>query len=109
MKFLFPPAGWIMFFNLDEAYGGAEVFGFKSGHPEAIDPHRIFETKAVLYDNIHRNVLSSVLSPYHKEDFCRFLKRKFPEYEGFVVMASYYPSVISKPLRKLYEPQYICR
>jgi len=108
-KFLFPPAGWIMFFNLDESYGGAEVYGLKSGRPEAIDPHRIFETKAVGYDNIHRNVLSSVLSSYRERDFCRFLRRKFPEYEQFLVAAFYYPSVIKTPNKKLYQIEYVCR
>jgi hypothetical protein len=109
LKFLFPPAGWIMFYNVDEGYGLAEVFGVRHGNPEFIDPHRIFETKAVLYDNIHRNVLSGVLSSYYGPEFCRFLKRKFPEFENFYVTAVYYPSVIKTPDKKLYQLKYVCQ
>ena len=28
---LFPPAGWIMFFNVDRSYGFAEVYGLRAG------------------------------------------------------------------------------
>lgn len=98
-----------MFYNVGEEYGLAEVFGVKNGSPEWIDPHRIFETKAVGYDNIHRNVLSSVLSPYYRGDFCRFLERKFSGYDDFYVMAAYYPSLIKAPGKKLYRLEYSCR
>lgn len=108
MKFLFPPAGWIMFYNVDETCGFAEVYGIKNHHPEKIDPHRILATKAILYDNIHRNVLSSVLYESARPVFCRFLNRKFPEYEEFVILAAYYPSVIKEPGRKLSRVQYTC-
>lgn len=109
LKFLFPPAGWIMFFNVDETYGLAEVYGIKDTQPELIDPHEILETKAVLYDNIHRNVLSTVTHFYYKKTFCQFLQRKFPDYDSFVVVAVYYPSVIKYPGKKLYQPIYQCR
>lgn len=108
IKFLFPPAGWIMFFNVDESYTMAEVYGVKNGRPQLIDPHDIFQTKAIGYDNIHRNVLSSVLYPQRKEDFCGFLKRKFPFYDGFLVAAVYYPSIIKEPAKKLYKVMYQC-
>ncbi len=109
LKFLFPPAGWIMFFNVDDTYGSAEVYGQRDGRPELIDPHQILETKAVLYDNIHRNVLSGVLSSNHQRNFCQFLKKKFPEFESFAVAATYYPSVIAKPQEKLYKIIYVCQ
>ena len=108
LKFLFPPAGWIMFYNVDEVYGGAEVYAMRDGKPELIDPHRILNTKAVLYDNIHRNVLSGVLSTHQRRDFCRFLGRKFPEFKHFAVAATYYPSVIKAPKQKLYQIVYTC-
>ena len=108
IKFLFPPAGWIMFFNVDEAYGGAEVYGLSQGQPQLIDPHKILETKAIGYDNIHRNVLSEVLSPYRARSFCGFLKRKFPEFNEFTVVATYYPSVVKEPQQKLYKTMYVC-
>ena len=109
LKFLFPPAGWIMFYNVDDSYGLAEVYAVKNNQPTLIDPHRIFETKAVLYDNIHRNVLSTVLASYHRRSFCRFLKRKFPDFDAFLVMEAYYPSMIKTPDKKLYKVEYICR
>ncbi len=108
MKFLFPPAGWIMFFNVGESYGLAQVYGVKNHHVEEIDPHRIFETKAVLYDNIHRNVLSGILDSFQKPAFCKFLNRKFPQYDEFLIIGSYYPSVIKEPGRKLSRVQYTC-
>ena len=109
VKFLFPPAGWIMFFHVDETYTMAEVYGVKNGEPQLIDPHRIFETKAIGYDNIHRNVLSSVLYPQRKEDFCRFLRRKFPDYESFLVPVVHYPAVVKEPTKKLYRVMYQCQ
>ena len=63
LPLLFPPAGWIMFFNVDQTYGFAEVYGIRNGTPTRLDPHAILETRAVGYDNIHRNVLIGVLAP----------------------------------------------
>jgi len=97
-----------MFFNVDAGYGGAEVYGVKGGQKDLLDPHDILETKAVGYDNIHRNVLSEVLSFYHGPAFCRFLRRKFPEYEQFAVVAVYYPNVAENPKEKLYRTVYVC-
>ncbi len=108
-RFLFPPAGWIMFYNVDETCGFTEVYGVKDQHPELIDPHQIFETKAVGYDNIHRNVLSTVLVAPYRKYFCNFLKRKFPKFDEFLVTAVEYPSVIQTPEQKLYKVMYICR
>ena len=109
IKFLFPPAGWIMFYNVNETCGFTEVYGVKNGQPIFIDPHKIFETKAIGYDNIHRNVLSTVLMrPYHRH-FCNFLKRKFPGFDEFLVTAVEYPSVVKAPKQKLYQVVYICR
>ena len=31
LRLLFPPAGWIMFYNIDPHYGFAEVYGVKDG------------------------------------------------------------------------------
>lgn len=109
MRFLFPPAGWIMFFNVDEVYAGAEVYGLKNGSMQLIDPHDILKTKAIGYDNIHRNVLSTVLDRYDQAAFCSFLKRKFPDFDSFMITAVYYPSVIKTPDKKFYRPAYQCQ
>ncbi len=97
LTFLYPPAGWIMFFNVDRAYGFAEVYGVEAGRSTLLDPHDIFETRAVLYDNIHRNVLISVLSPYDGPRFCRYLSRKFPQYGGFTVVYAEHSDLIERP------------
>lgn len=108
VKFLYPPAGWIMFFQVGEGDGRAEVYGRKGSDGELIDPHRIFATRWVGYDNIRRNVLITVLSPHYQGDFCRYLQRKFPEYEGFLVMEAYTPSVSKQPDQVLRRLAYRC-
>ena len=90
---LFPPAGWIMFYRVDASYGFAEVYGIRDQQPIQLDPHEIFQTWAVGYDNIHRNMLISVLAPDRAEGFCRFLRRKFPSYDMFAVAYGEYQDV----------------
>ena len=97
LPLLFPPAGWIMFFNVDRSYGFAEVYGLRDGEPILLDPHDIFETSFVGYDNIRRNVLISVLDGHRAGSFCRFLHRKFPGYDGFAVVYAQYPDLIETP------------
>lgn len=144
LALLFPPAGWIMFYHVDQSYGVAEVYGMRSGQPFLIDPHQIFQTKAVGYDNIRRNVLVSVLSPSfvgsaeqctalsrsnqheywiavlqgicgHPSDqavetlpFCRYLRRKFPDYDAFAVVYAHYPDLIASPDRVVHQVAYRC-
>ena len=109
LKFLYPPAGWIMFFNIDRSYGFAQVYGIRQGKAVEIDPHAIFETRFVGYDNIRRNVLISVLSPSHGPSFCAYLHRKFPEYDGFAVVYSLYPDVVDHPDDIRSQLAYQCR
>ena len=98
LPLLFPPAGWIMFFNVDQGYGFAEVYGLRRDQePSALDPHDIFATQAVGYDNIHRNVLVGVLHQAYAPTFCRYLRRKFPSYDGFAVVYAQYPDVVDAP------------
>ena len=108
VKFLYPPAGWIMFFQVDRSYGYAEVYGITGGQPTLIDPHKIFETRAVLYDNIRRNVLVSILSPHVAPRFCHYLRRKFPSYESFAIVQAVYPDVAEKPTEVLRGVTYRC-
>lgn len=93
VKFLFPPAGWVMFFNVGNGFGATQVYGLKDGRQQTIDPHQILQTREIGYDNIHRNVLSTVLTPGLREDFCKFLKRKFPYFDGFWVTYINYPAL----------------
>ena len=109
VKFLFPPAGWIMFFNVDDGYGQAEVYGVKDGRAQFIDPHQILTTRAIGYDNIHRNALSTVLSRDLSQNFCAFLKRKFPYFDSFLVTYAQYPSLIERPFEKMQSIAYECK
>lgn len=97
LQFLYPPAGWIMFFNVDRSYGYTEVYGVREGRAELLDPHAIFETRFIGYDNIHRNVLIAVLSPHQAQPFCRYLRRKMPQYEAFAVVYAAYPDLMEHP------------
>ncbi len=98
LKFLYPPAGWIMFFDVDRSYGFAEVYGLAPGQPSVLlDPHDIFSTRFVWYDNIRRNVLVGVLAPHHTPRFCAYLGRKFPQYGAFAVVQGHYPDVVGHP------------
>lgn len=105
---LFPPAGWIMFYRVDASEGRAEVYGLRDGVSELLDPHRIFAMRFVWYDNVRRNVLSSVLDRHRRPAFCRFLARKFPEYPEFVVVYVRYPSVVERPRWPLRYGVYQC-
>jgi hypothetical protein len=108
MKFLFPPAGWIMFYNIGDKFGYAAVYGVKNGMPELIDPHQILETRAIGYDNINRNALITVLTPGEIPSFCPFLKRKFPYFEKFLVTYIEYPHLSEHPFEKLQTVAYTC-
>ena len=108
LPLLFPPAGWIMFFNVGKAYGFAEVYGLRGGEPVLLDPHGIFETRAVGYDNIHRNMLVGVLDRYDAPAFCRYLRRKFPGHESFAVVYGQYPDVVNRPGQVLRQVAYLC-
>lgn len=99
LPLLFPPAGWIMFYQIDRGYGFAEVYGLREAQPVKLDPHDIFENKPLGYDNIHRNVLVGVLSGHDARRFCRYLRRKFPAYDRFAVVHAAYPDLIATPNR----------
>lgn len=107
-KLLFPPAGWIMFYRVDEWDGRCEVFGLKGGRRKPIDPHRIFADRYVGYDNIRRNILVTALEGPYAREFCRYLHGKFPEYEAFEVDEVVVPSVLERPQRNIDRPAYKC-
>lgn len=108
-RFLFPPVGWIMFFNVDDQFGTPQVYGRRDELTQAIDPHDILRTRTIGYDNIRRNVLSEALEQGNRPSFCAFLERKFPQYESFSVNYLYYPSLSRDPGLKIERPVYECR
>lgn len=107
-KFLFPPAGWIMFYNVDETYSYVDVYGKRGEHIHPIDPHDIFRTRTIGFDNIHRNVVSVVSGEEAVRPFCQYLKWRFPDYDDFVVVAVYYPSLIQEPHTRWQRALYRC-
>ena len=111
LKLLFPPAGWIMFYEVNKSWSTAEVYGLKDGQekPDFIDPHRIFETRFVGFDNIRRNIMVNALDPRMSNQFCTFLKRKFPEYAHFQIALAGYPDLVKeRPAKKYLKPIYQC-
>ena len=108
VKFLFPPAGWIMFYNVDDSYSFVEVYGFRGEKLQLLDPHDIFRTRTIGFDNIHRNVLSSVGDRHLAKSFCRFLNYRFPVFDRFVITSVYYPSITKEPYKRLQEVLYQC-
>ena len=100
-----------MFYRVDVYSGSAEVYGIRAAvsEPELIDPHRVFATRWLGYDNIHRNILIAALDPRRGPSFCAYLARKFPQYESFVVAKVVVPEVTAVPQRVLRQGVYRCR
>ena len=108
LKFLFPPAGWIMFYNVDDRTGYAQVYGLRKGAVQLIDPHEIIRTRFIGFDMVHRNVLSEVLLPGVRKDFCNALQKQFPEFEKFIITAVDYLSLIRSRFERTETPVYQC-
>ena len=108
LKFLFPPAGWIMFFREEDHFETVEVYGIKNGRPQLIDPHLVFKTRPIGYDNIHRGALFSVVSKVMAPQFCGYMHHKFPYFEDFLVTYVAYPSVINEPFNRQQYGLYQC-
>lgn len=106
---LFPPAGWIMFFQVGESTGSVEVYGVKDGQPQLLDPHDILPVKTIMFDNIHRGILGNVLTSGYEQAFCGYLKRKFGYFDEFWVTAVHYPSVTQTPYQRYQRVMYTCR
>lgn len=108
VKLLYPPAGWIMFFNVGAGHGYAQVYGVKEGRTQAIDPHDILLTRSIGYDNINRNALITVLENGMAQPFCDFLKRKFTYYDSFIVTYVHYPNRSARKYERLEQARYQC-
>lgn len=108
LPMLFPPAGWIMFYHVGDGAGGIEVYGIRGGTPALLDPHAIFETRYILFDNIRRGMMFSSAEPGRSWDFCNYLRRKFPEYPDFAVTQYQVPSLVKATQRKTQAVLYRC-
>lgn len=108
VKFLFPPIGWIMFYSIGDSFGHRQVYGVKKDRLQLIDPHDIFRTRTIMFDNIHRGILTSASSPVHARQFCRFLEYRFPYFDNFMIVTEYYPEMCTEPYKKLEKVEYKC-
>ena len=108
LMLLFPPAGWIMFYRQPDSDGFTEVYGVREGDVQRIDPHDIIQVRTIGYDNIHRNILSEIADARMKPKVCRYLQRKFHDFDAFVVTIVYYPSFSKTPHRKIQKVLYQC-
>jgi len=106
-KFLFPPAGWIMFYNVGPQASGVEVFGIKDGAPQIINPHDILETRYLGFDNIRRGGLSAATD--YPQDFCRYLRRKFSYFDSFFVTVVFYPDPVENRQKQMRRVLYQCK
>ena len=100
-----------MFYEVGDSWSTAEVYGLRPGEmtAERIDPHRIFTTRFVGFDNIHRNIMVNAISDHPIPQFCSYLKRKFPEYTKFgVVLAGYSTLTKENPPKKRMRMLYEC-
>ena len=109
IKFLFPPAGWIMFFRVDESYGHLRIFGFKDEKIHEIDPHEIFKVRTIGFDNIHRGVIGSAASRRNRHAFCKHLFKHFDTFDNFRVVYSHYPNYVTNPYESFEQILYACR
>jgi len=117
---LFPPAGWIMFYNVNDQFGEAQVYGIEgisivgAGRDARInyktkfliDQHEIFRTRTILFDNIKRGLIHGALR--NKEQFCAFLEYRFPYYDGFEIRYIHYPQMSKKTGKKIERIAYQC-
>lgn len=109
IKFLFPPAGWIMFYRIDAAYGHIRIFGFKDRQHYEIDPHEVFRVRTIGYDNIHRGIIGGAASERHRYAFCKQLTRRFKDFENFRIVYDYYPDFVTEPYKRYQQVLYNCR
>lgn len=108
IKFLFPPAGWIMFYRVDESYGNIRVFGYKEGKNYEIDPHEIFRVRTIGFDNIHRGVIGSAASQRNSRAFCAHLNKRFDDFEDFRIIYEHYPHFVAEPNERYQQMLYNC-
>jgi hypothetical protein len=108
VKFLFPPAGWIMFYNVDDRYGYAEIYGVKGEEIHRIDPHEFIRTRNIGFDNIHRGILSSALDKRNAQRFCNYLQYRIPYYDRFIVTSVIHPSITQEPYKRIQNVEYQC-
>jgi len=108
IKFLFPPAGWIMFYRVDNAYGHRQIFGVKGDQTYEIDPHEVFRVRTIGFDNVHRGVVSGAAARRNNRAFCQHLHKRFKDMDDFKIVHTYYPDFIEEPNLRFQQILYGC-
>jgi hypothetical protein len=108
IKFLFPPAGWIMFYRVDNSYAYVRVVGIKDGRDIDIDPHEIFRVRTIGFDNIRRGIIGVAADRHYAPAFCRQLRKRFKEIDYFKVFYHYYPNFVDEPYEQYERLIYTC-
>ena len=108
IKFLFPPAGWIMFYNVDNSYAYVRIVGVKDNHTISIDPHEIFRVRTIGFDNIHRGIMGIAAEHRHVPAFCHQLYKRFGNIDYFNVYYIYYPNFADHPYEQYEQLLYTC-
>lgn len=108
VRFLFPPAGWIMFFSVGDTSGHIDVYGVKNNQRQIIDPHDIFRVRTIGYDNIHRGILGLAGNRAYAQSFCDFLNYRFPYFDKFLVVGVYTPEMTTNVYKQIQRVQYEC-
>jgi hypothetical protein len=117
---LFPPAGWIMFYQVDDQFGEVNVYGLEGAKlvgrgrqvslnytdKYLIDQHEIFRTRTILFDNIKRGLIHGAVA--RQQSFCAFLEYRFPHYDGFEIRYIYYPEMTKTPHKRFERVGYQC-
>ena len=117
---LFPPAGWIMFYNVGNQFGEVQVYGLEGVRLQGqgnnmsidaqskylLDPHEIFRTRTIFFDNIKRGLMHGAVA--HQRQFCDFLEYRFPYYDGFEVRYISYPDMTKEPQKRIEQVPYQC-
>ena len=98
-----------MFYNVDERFSRVDVYGVKKQQLYLIDPHDIFRTRTIGFDNIHRGILGSVVGQGQANQFCPFLEYRFPYFDRFIITLNYYPDFLKEPYKQFQEVRYQCR
>ena len=108
IKFLFPPAGWIMFYHVDSGYAHNRIFGVKNSQSYEIDPHEVFRVRTIGFDNVHRGVVSGAASQRYRYAFCKQLYTRFKGNDNFIIVQDYYPDFVNEPYKRYQQVLYDC-
>ena len=108
VKLLFPPAGWIMFYQVGQRFGHTDIYGVKGKQKQHIDSHEIFRVRTIGYDNIHRGIMGTLTYKRNAKTFCNHMFKNFDYFDEFYVVTTFYPNFVEEPYKQEQYLQYRC-